>query len=103
MGSHGDAENAEVLRAQRVASGSLALRRLRRVIWVLVMVWFAPGGSAVAGWSRPRPAVSAAGGAWIPPEETTLVMNVDPGGERSDPRGTQPDPATRLRALRVSA
>src|SRR5690606_7183057 len=61
IGSRGDAENAEVLRAQRVGSGSLALRRLRGVLRDPDMWLFAPGGSAFAGWSRPRPAPSPAG------------------------------------------
>src|SRR5690606_27271910 len=59
--SHGDAENAEVLRAQRVGSGSMALRRLRCVIRDPVMWWFVAGESGLAGWSRPRPAPSPAG------------------------------------------
>src|SRR5690606_24840263 len=61
QGSRGDAESAEVRRAQRVDSGSVALRRLRGVLRDPELWWFAPGGSAFAGWSRPRPAGSPAG------------------------------------------
>src|SRR5690606_9172460 len=61
MGSHGDAESAEVLRAQRVGSGPLALRRLRCVVGGPDLWWFAPGESGFAGWNVPRPAGCLAG------------------------------------------
>src|SRR5690606_34459963 len=49
-GSHGAAEGAEGLTAQRVAPfGVFALRRLRGVLRDPVMWWLAPGGSAFAG------------------------------------------------------
>src|SRR5690606_33747993 len=61
ISSHRAAENAEVLRAQRVGSGSVALRRPRGVFRGPVMWWFAPGGSGFAAWSLLRPAGSPAG------------------------------------------
>src|SRR5690606_32110420 len=48
IGSRRDAEDAEVVRAQRSGSGSLALRSLRGVFRAPVRWWFAPGDAALA-------------------------------------------------------